>query len=146
MPLHAGYPREKDQKDMPELRINSDKVCGFLEFSRELAGKVPDTTGGDGTEIGDDSPLHLAIEESKDDPTREQMVEFINGLNIEEQEDLLALIFIGRGDYDYEDWESAVAEARDRITDGDPDFMIGSPGLPEYLGEALDAFGKSCDE
>jgi hypothetical protein len=129
---------------MPELRINPDKVCEFIEAGRELAGRVP-STAGDRTTTGDDSPLTFMVQR-EDDPTRQLMAEFVGGLNIEEQEDLLALLYLGRGDFDLDSWDEAVAEARTRIDARDADFMIGDPGLPEYLGAALDAFGKTCPD
>ncbi len=128
---------------MPELRINPDKVCEFIEAARELSGRETPTTG-DRTSTGDDSPLALGLERRGDDPTRLQMVEFIAGLNVEEQTDLLALIYIGRGDA--ADWDEALDMARDRIDAKDPDFMIGDAALPEYLGDGLEFFGKSCAE
>jgi hypothetical protein len=129
---------------MPELRINPDKVCQIIEAGRELAGRVAPTTG-DRTTNGDDSPLHF-IEQDVDDPTRQQIVEMIAGMNVEEQVDLLALIYLGRGDFGLDEWDDALEEARTRIDDADADFMIGDVALPGYLGEALDAFGKSCPD
>jgi Protein of unknown function (DUF3775) len=129
---------------MPELRINPDKVCAFLEAARELAGRVPATTG-DHTTTGDDSPLTF-MEQRDDDPTRAQMVEFVAGLNVEEQTELLALVYLGRGDFSLAEWDDARREAGDRIAAGDPEFMIGDRALPAYLAEALDAFGKTCPD
>jgi hypothetical protein len=128
---------------MAELRISSEKVCDFIEAAREVAGLVPPTTG-DRTTTGDDSPL-TTIEDSPGDARWGQMREFIAGLNLDEQTDLLALIFIGRGDYDINEWAAAVREARDRIADRDADYMIGDAALPEYLGDGLNAFDRSCD-
>ncbi len=133
---------------MPELRISSEKVCDFIEAARELAGKVPPTTG-DHTTTGDDSEL-VTIEEPEgigedEDSRRRETVEFIAGLNVEEQTDLLALIWLGRSDYDIGEWDDAVAEAEARIAARDPDYMIGDAALPEYLGDGLEAFGMSCD-
>jgi hypothetical protein len=134
---------------MPELRIAVEKVCALIEAAREVAGKVPPTTG-DKTTTGDDSPL-VSIEDypadndwDRDDRRRE-MVEFIAGLNVDEQIDLLALILLGRGDYDIADWDAAVSEAEGRIAARAPDYMIGDAALPEYLGDGLEAFGKTCD-
>jgi hypothetical protein len=130
---------------MPELRINPDKVCAFLQAARETAAKIPATTG-DHTSTGDDSPLTFMEDYGDGDTARQQMVEFVAGLNIEEQVDLLAMIYLGRGDFDLAEWDGALREARDRIDAGDADFMIGDRALPEYLGEALDAFGKTCPD
>lgn len=130
---------------MAELRINPDKVCELIEASRELAGKVPATTG-DRTSTGDDSPFISMEDYGGADPRRQQIVELIGGLNVEEQADLLALLYVGRGDFDLADWEAALAEAEARIGSKDADFMIGDAALPGYLSDALDAFGKSCPE
>jgi hypothetical protein len=129
---------------MAELRISSDKVCAFIEVARELAGKVP-STAGDRTTTGDDSRLVTIEEYPGVDERRREMVEFVAGLNAGEQSDLLALIWLGRGDYDIAEWDDAVAEAEGRIAARDPDYMIGDAALPEYLGGGLEAFGRSCD-
>lgn len=129
---------------MPELRISTAKVCDFIEAAREVAGKVAPTTG-DRTTTGDDSPLETIEDFPGEDARRGQMLEFIAGLNIAEQIDLLALIFLGRGDYGIDEWDDAVREANDRIGDRDADYMIGDAALPEYLGTGLDAFDRSCD-
>ena len=129
---------------MPELRISTEKVCDFIEAAREVAGKVP-STAGDHTTTGDDSKLVTIEDYPGEDDRRRQMVEFIAGLNVDEQIDLLALIMLGRGDYEIDDWEVAVAEAQGRIAARDPDYMIGDAALPEYLGDGLEAFDRSCD-
>jgi uncharacterized protein DUF3775 len=79
------------------------------------------------------------------DSRRAQIREFIAGLNVAEQVDLLALIFLGRGDFEIREWDDAVREAQDRIADRDPDYMIGDAALPAYLGEGLNAFDMTCD-
>ena len=133
---------------MPELRISTEKVCGLIEAAREVAGKVP-STAGDKTTTGDDSPL-VGIDEPEgigedQDARRRETIEFIAGLNVDEQTDLLALIWLGRGDYGIEEWDDALTEAEARIAARDPDYMIGDAALPEYLGDGLEAFGLTCD-
>jgi hypothetical protein len=129
---------------MPELRISADKVCAFIEAAREVAGKVPPTTG-DRTTTGDDSKLVTIEDYPGEDDRRGQMVEFIAGLNVEEQVDLLALLMVGRGDYDVAEWDDALAAAAGEIADRHPDYMIGDAALPEYLGDGLNAFDRACD-
>ena len=133
---------------MPELRISVEKVCALIEAARELAGKVP-STAGDRTTTGDDSKL-VTLDEPEgigedQDARRRETIEFIAGLNVDEQTDLLALIWLGRGDYGIEEWDDALTEAEARIAARDPDYMIGDAALPEYLGGGLEAFGLTCD-
>ena len=134
---------------MPELRISTEKVCALIEAAREVAGKVA-STAGDRTTSGDDSKLATIVDDPgqdfyERDDRRRQMVEFIAGLNVEEQTDLLALIWLGRGDYDIAEWDDALEEAEARIAARDPDYMIGDSALPQYLGDGLEAFGRTCD-
>jgi len=134
---------------MAELRISTDKVCAFIEAAREVAGKVP-STAGDRTTTGEDSKT-VTIEDYPgeavfdSDGRRRELIEFVAGLNVEEQTDLLALIWLGRGDYEFDEWDAALVEAEARIAARDPDYMIGDAALPQFLGDGLEAFGKSCD-
>jgi len=129
---------------MPELAINPEKVCAFIEAAREVAGLVP-STAGDGTTTGDDSPLTTMAESTKEsDPRRREMVSFVAGLDAEEQANLLALILLGRGDYSVDEWDDSLIAARDAIDDKSADFMIGDPALPAYLLEGLEAFDENC--
>ena len=59
---------------------------------------------------------------------------------------LLALVWIGRGDYTAEEWDDAVSEARAMANRRDADYLIGTPLLADYIEEALAAFGLSLDE
>jgi hypothetical protein len=134
---------------MPELRISTEKVCALIEAARELAGKVP-STAGDRTTTGDDSQLTTIVDQPgqdvyEGDARRRETIEFVAGLNVEEQTDLLALIWLGRGDYDIAEWVDALAEAEARIAARDPDYMIGDAALPQYLGDGLEAFGWTCE-
>ena len=134
---------------MPELRMDPEKVCAFIETAREVAGKVA-STSGDRTTTGDDSKLETIVDEPgqdlyEGDERRRQMVEFVAGLNVEGQTDLLALIWLGRGDYDIAEWGDALEEAEARIAARDPDYMIGDASLPEYLGTGSTRSVRTCD-
>jgi hypothetical protein len=131
---------------MPELGINPEKVCALVEAARELAGLVPSTADTPATDTGDDSPLANMVEPVEGaDPRRREVVSFIAGLDAEEQVNLLALILLGRGDYDISEWEDALIAARDAIDDRSADFMVGEAALPAYLLDGLEAFDESCD-
>jgi hypothetical protein len=62
-------------------------------------------------------------------------------------------MWIGRGDFDAEDWRSAVAaatERQDAVTAGREAptyrYLLRMPLLPDYLEDALSAFGRSCED
>jgi hypothetical protein len=65
----------------------------------------------------------------------------IRGLNVDAKHDLLALIWVGRGDYDAGDWSAARKAAREAepfdVTDYLEELQMGS----DYIENALDAMG-----
>lgn len=60
--------------------------------------------------------------------------------------DLIALAWVGRGDYDKEGWLEAKALARERHKRHSADYLMGMPTLGDYLEEGLDTLGYSCDD
>jgi len=58
-----------------------------------------------------------ALEDHADDPVRTELTEIIRGLNEDEQIDLVAMTWLGRGDGDLDDWEDVRMEAS-RTTSG----------------------------
>ena len=59
----------------------------------------------------DDDMLEV-LDDDADDATEVELREFIDGLNVDEQVELVALAWVGRGSFAKEEWEDAVAEAR----------------------------------
>lgn len=66
---------------------------------------------------------------------------FIGGLNEDEQASLVALMWIGRGSYDADEINEAIAMARQEATTPTEDYLLGSPHLGDHLEAALDALG-----
>jgi len=66
---------------------------------------------------------------------------FIGALNEDESAELVALAWIGRGAFEAEEFDEAVAEARARASTPTDDYLIGMPHLAENLEAGLDAMG-----
>jgi len=76
----------------------------------------------------------------------QELVTFIEAMSEDEQVDLVTLTWLGRGHGDLEDWDDLRTEAarvRNRRT---ASYLLGIPLLPDFLEEALAAFGRSCEE
>jgi Protein of unknown function (DUF3775) len=130
---------------MPTLRISPEKVCFIVVKARELDVKVAPEWLDDGSNATDDQMAQI-LEDYADDATLDELKSYLQALNEDELEDLLALTWLGRGDYTLADWEdlkSEVQDVRDRHT---VDYLIGTPLLADYLGNGLSEFGLSCAE
>lgn len=66
---------------------------------------------------------------------------FIERLSEEEQAELVAIFWIGRGSFDAEDWEEALATAQSEATTPTADYLKGSPHLADHLKAGLEALG-----
>jgi hypothetical protein len=55
----------------------------------------------------------------------------------------VALAWLGRGDYEAEDWAEALASARERAEGPTARYLMGIPLLGDYLEEGADKLGIS---
>jgi hypothetical protein len=58
---------------------------------------------------------------------------------------LLALMWLGRGDYDADSWPEALREARDSTIASVTDYLVGTPLLGDFLEEGASALGLSLE-
>ena len=130
---------------MPELTISSESVCHLIVKAREY--DVQDVvTEPDPASNASDDRMASVLEAHPDDPTRREIVAFIRALNEEEQVDLVALFWLGRGDATIDEWQSLREQAREQHNDRTASYLLGEPLLSDHLQEGLSQFGQSCME
>ena len=84
------------------LEVAVEKVCELITHARAFDAEIPDENGNDGAEITETEALGSLedqVEEQTEDPAYSELSNFIDGLNEEEQINLVALTWLGRGDY-----------------------------------------------
>jgi hypothetical protein len=86
------------------------------------------------------------LEAGADNPAGQELVDAINSLSDPERVELLALTWLGRGDYSKEDWREALKEARRIHDEKETDYLVGTPLLADYLEEGLSQLGYSIDD
>ena len=134
--------KRENEPDMPEIAV--DKVCFVATMSRALAAQ-DEGVSPDASNPADDREA-VALTSAADRPTRRELTQFIEALDADEQDALVALAWIGRGDFEADDWRSAVAEAARRREGPTAAYLLGVPLLPDYLADALSAFDQSCED
>ncbi len=128
------------------MDIALDKVCELILRARAIDVKEGITDPDSGSNPIDDGNLD-SLTSSPDDATEEEVREFIAGLNDDERHDLMALVYIGRGDMEPEEWGTAIRLAREREDAASlptADWLIGIPNLADLLDEGLALMGRSC--
>ncbi len=64
----------------------------------------------------------------------------------DQQQQVIALMYIGRGDFEKSEWQAALKQARTIKRSRRADYLISKRMLPDYLSEGLARFDRSCDE
>lgn len=127
------------------LNISVEKVCYLIIKAREFDVKVDVVEPNPGSNASDES-MDTVLEDYADDAVYAELKEFISDQNVDEQVDLVALAWLGRGTYDKAEWSDAVAEALRAHNDHTAEYLMGMPRLGDYLEEGLSTLGQSCDE
>lgn len=128
---------------MAELGIAVEKVCALIAHVRAIDVQV-DVVEPDVGSNPSDEDMREVLEAYADDPSFEEAHEVVAGLNEDEQINLVALAWLGRGTFD--DWDEALDEARDAHNERTAEYLLGMPLLGDYLEEGLATLGYSCED
>ena len=138
--------RAPNQPNEPiALNINPETVGFIIIKAREFDAKVEPVEPDPGSNPADDDEREI-LEDYADDPTLEELRGAIDSLDDDEVIDLIALAWVGRGDFDVAEWPQALAQARATRDAHATDYLIGTPLLADYLQEALAALGYSLED
>jgi hypothetical protein len=138
-------PETSIMPEMSDLSISTEKVCFVIELARQFDAKDAVTEPDPGSNASDDG-MRAVLEDHSDDPVRAELVSCIGDLNEDEQIDLVALAWLGRGDDEFDNWDDLRLEAAEAHNNRTASYLIGTPLLADYLEEALSQFGESCDD
>lgn len=126
------------------LTITLEKLAYIIEKAREFDAEVAADVDEAGSNPADDDERQILLD-TPDNPSEQELRDAIEGLNIDEREELLALVWLGRGDYDAQGWPEALRQARDSGNAGEARYLVGTPLLADYLEEGVSALGLSLD-
>ncbi len=126
------------------LEIAPEKVAHIIIKAREYDAKVAVMNPDDGS--GSDGEASDALEFLPGDTVRPELVGFINALNEDEQAHLVALAWVGRGTYEAEEFDEAVAMARQEKTNSTASYLLGIPLLPNDLEDGLEKLGYAVED
>ncbi len=127
------------------LGINPDKVRQVIVEARGFDAKEQDSDPDSGSNPSDDGVVDI-LEDIAGDATFQELAEFIRSLDEEEQVNLVALAWVGRGTYGPEEWDEALAEAVRAHNGRTVEYLTSLPKLGDYLEEGLAAMEDAADE
>jgi len=126
------------------LTIPLEKLAYIIEKAREFDAEVPSDVE-EGSNAVDDDERQILLD-TPDNPTEQELRDAIDGLGVLERQELLALMWLGRGDYDAQSWPEAMEQARQTLSASETDYLLGTPLLADYLAEGVSALGLSLED
>ena len=132
-----------------DLNIDPDTIRHYILKARMISADLSDDYN-DGTEHESeldpttltDRHSHEGLqEEESEDLTSEELSELLDDLNVDEAAELVAIVWIGRGDFDAGDWDDAVKQARERAVGPTSRYLLGIPQLGDFLESGLNTLG-----
>jgi Protein of unknown function (DUF3775) len=120
-------------------------VCFFVLKAREFDVKDVVTDPNSGSNPSDDAMIAV-LEDHPDDPTYQGLRSFIDALTEDEQIDLVALTWLGRGDGTIDEWDGLREEAARLHNNRTGAYLLAKPMLADHLHEGLSQFGCSCED
>ena len=125
---------------MDELSLNPEFLRTLLLNLRALMAQEELVSPNSGSNPTDDEGP-ATLQDDPDNLTHAEVVAAIEDLGPDQQSEIVALMWIGRGDYDAAEFAEAVNEARRRGNRRTAKYLLGMPMLGDWLEEGLEAIG-----
>lgn len=127
------------------LTIPLKKLAFIIEKAREFDAEVA-PVDEDGRSGSDDEDVVDILDDTRSNPTYQELLGSIDSLNDDERDEIVALTWLGRGDFSKSEWRRALATAHERHNGREADYLAGTPLLADYLEEGVSQLGYSLDE
>jgi len=124
------------------LALPLDTLAFIIGKARAFDAQVDVDDPDAGSNPVDDRGIAI-LEATDDNPVEEELLGALAGLNDEQLTELLALLWLGRGDYGRAGWADALREARAARNARVVRYLAGTPMLGDLLEEGLAELGVS---
>ncbi|MBR0672074.1 DUF3775 domain-containing protein [Neoroseomonas soli] len=133
----------RDRKDDEgfDLGISLEAVAAIVDAARAV--QEGEESGALAREDEDDEGLDAEDDENMDE---DALRAFIGDLNEDEQASLIALAWIGRGDYSGAEWSEARTLAKERNVRDTAEYLLGIDMLGDMIEEGLSELGLSLED
>jgi hypothetical protein len=128
-----------------------DTLCRIIVRGREYeAQTATDYDGGEAADNVDDEDEGTlsVLDDTINESVEEELQAAFEDLGEDQLAEVIAFCWVGQGTYDAADWDEAMSEAQDLVSDGVDgaiDELMDMPMLASVLESGLAAFDLSCE-
>ena len=124
------------------LTIPREQLAFIVDRARAFDAETAIVDPDSGSNPTDDNAV-AALQDAADNPARQELATALDALDDEQRVEILALVWLGRGDFGADEWHAALDQARDIHNPMETEYLLGTPLLADYLEEAVSALGYS---
>src|SRR5438045_1520643 len=127
-----------------------DTLCRIILRAREYESQTASDydPGEDPDNVDDEQEGALSVlEDDINDSVEEELRAAFEDLGEDQLAEIIAFTWVGQGTYEAADWDEAITEAQDLVSDGSDsaiDELMERPMLASVLESGLAAFDLSC--
>jgi hypothetical protein len=138
--------KTRDEPAPPDdFDIDRETLAYIILKARAFDALVAPDDPSDASDAVDDRFVDV-LEDEPDNPVQRELRAAIAGLDVDAKTTLVALAWLGRGDFEPSDWREAVSAARARAEGSAARYLMGLPLLGDYLAEGANALGISVTD
>ena len=127
------------------LQVNPETVCRLVELARSFHVQeqisIPEQPNSPAEDWG-----RQMLANHADNTSAQEFRTVMEDLEPDQQQEVVALMWLGRGDAGLEEWDTLRAEAEEHWTPETADYLLTHPMLADFLLEGLDMHGHDCQE
>ncbi|QMT60983.1 DUF3775 domain-containing protein [Legionella sp. PC997] len=124
------------------LNLDKETIGDLLYKTRQFQAKEDVSF----PEVTDEMDSLYVLADYQDDPVYQEITEFVDNLRPDQQATLVALMYLGRGDYTQEEWEDALNFAQEEVTDHTGEYLLSRPMVADDIERGLNILGISYQE
>lgn len=121
------------------IDISVDKLAEVVLLAHAYDAQADDIDADDAEAV--DGEPQLAAEGRPDNAIGAELRQAIESMSEDEKAFLVALTWIGRGDFESDEFDSAIVTAFERNQGSTADYLMGMPMLGEFVEQGAAACG-----
>lgn len=122
------------------MDLNPDIVFFIVDKAQAFQVKEQVTIPEEPLSPSDDWAQQVLADHA-DDPVFQELKMTIDDLEPDQQVTLVALMWVGRGDYSADEWDNAFDDAGESWNERTAEYLIGTPLLASYLNMGMEELG-----
>src|SRR5574342_444411 len=121
------------------IEVSLDKLAQIVLLARAYDAQTSESDPDEASNASDDRLISV-LETQADNPIGQELREAIESLSDDEQAVLVALTWIGRGDFEGDEFDKAISTALERRQGSTVDYLVGVP----LLGDLVELGAAAC--